>query len=131
DVASIRPITINGNEAATARAQADQWNFDVTVIRVGDQVYRLLTGAPITSTRLEQVATGIASSFRVLKPSEVASLRPLRVRVVTDAPGENIASLPDKITGVSRQLELFRVLNGLGHGANVSAGDKVKIITDR
>src|SRR5690606_31858266 len=131
DVSSIRPLNIGGNQAATAVAQADQWKFNVTVIRVGEQVYRLLTGAPLSSTRLEEVAGGIAQSFRVLKPAEVAALRPLRIRIVTVAAGENVASLANKMTGVSRRLELFRVLNGLGPGANVSAGDKVKIITDR
>ena len=38
--------TINGNEAATARAAADGWKFDITVIRAGGQVYRLLPAAP-------------------------------------------------------------------------------------
>jgi len=131
DVSSIRPIKVGGNEAATASARADQWKFNVTVVRVGGQVYRLLTGAPLSSNRLEQVASSIANSFRVLKPSEVAALQPLRIRIVTVAPGENVASLANRMTGVSRKLELFRVLNGLGPGANVSAGDKVKIITDR
>jgi predicted Zn-dependent protease len=131
DISSIRPLTIAGNQAATATARADQWKFNVTVIRVGEQVYRLLTGAPLSSNRLEQVAAGIAQSFRVLSPAEVAALKPLRIRIVTVAPGENVASLANKMTGVSRRVELFRVLNGLAPGANVSVGDKVKIITDQ
>jgi predicted Zn-dependent protease len=32
--------------------------------------------------------------------------------------------------GVDRKLDLVRVLNGLGPGADVSVGDEVKIITD-
>ena len=35
------------------------------------------------------------------------------------------------MVGVDRKLDLFRVLNALPPGAVVSAGDKVKIITDR
>jgi len=131
DPASIRPLTLNGLEAATATAHADQWKFRVTVLRVGDQVYRLLTGAPASNSRLDQVANSIASSFRVLSKQEIASLQPLRVRIITVQPGETVATLANKMTGVSRKVELFRVLNGLGPGGNVSAGDKVKIITDR
>jgi predicted Zn-dependent protease len=35
------------------------------------------------------------------------------------------------MSGIDRKLELFRLINGLSTGATVSAGDKVKIITDR
>jgi len=35
------------------------------------------------------------------------------------------------MVGVDRKLDLFRVLNGLAPGATVSAGDKVKIVTDK
>jgi predicted Zn-dependent protease len=35
DPASIRSTVINGNEAVRARARAEGWQFDVTVIRVG------------------------------------------------------------------------------------------------
>jgi predicted Zn-dependent protease len=35
------------------------------------------------------------------------------------------------MSGVDKKLELFRVLNELAPGATVSAGQKVKIITDR
>jgi predicted Zn-dependent protease len=131
DRASIRSMTINGHEAASARAYADKWQFDVTVVRVGDQVYRLLTGAPRDSSRLDTVAREISGSFRVLSQSEIANLRPLRIRVLTVRPGETPATFANQMVGVDRKLELFRVLNGLGPGSTLSAGDKVKIVTDR
>ena len=53
---SVRSETINGNEAAIARAQAEGWQFDITVIRAGGQVYRLLTAAPVDSATLDSVA---------------------------------------------------------------------------
>ncbi len=130
DPASIRTTTINGHQAASARAYADEWQFDVTVVRVGDQVYRLLTGAP-RNGQLDAVARSITSSFRVLSQAEIASLRPLRIRVVEVRPGDTVATLASQMVGVDRNLELFRLLNGLGPGGTVSAGDKVKIVTDR
>lgn len=131
DTASIRAAMINGNEAATARAYSDEWQFDVTVVRVGDQVYRLLTGAPRDSGDLDRVARAITGSFRVMTKQEIAALKPLRIHVVTVQPGDTVATFANRMVGVDRKLELFRVLNGLGPGATVSAGDKVKVVTDQ
>ena len=131
DPASIRNTTINGNEAATARAAAEGWQFDITVIRAGGQIYRLLTAAPVGSNSLEAVARSVAGSFRTLTPAEQAALKPLRVRVVTVQAGQTVGTLASMMVGVDRKLDLFRVLNALGPGATLSPGDKVKIITDR
>jgi predicted Zn-dependent protease len=59
-----------------------------------------------------------------------ASLKPLSIRIVTVSTGQNIASVAAMMHGVDRKLDLFRVLNGMGPGADVSVGDKVKIVTD-
>ncbi|MFC6490967.1 M48 family metalloprotease [Nitratireductor sp. GCM10026969] len=130
DASSIRETTINGREAATARAYTGEWQFDVTVVRVGEQVYRLLTGAPRDSDALERTARAITGSFRVLDKAEIAALKPLKIRVVTVRPGESVATFANRMEGVDRKLELFRVLNGLGSGSTISAGDRVKIVTD-
>ncbi|MEO9336406.1 M48 family metalloprotease [Mesorhizobium sp. SB112] len=131
DPSSVRTETINGSEAATAKARADGWQFDITVIRAGSQVYRLLTAAPAASGSLDQVARSVAGTFRVLNASEKAALKPLRIRVVTVQPGQTIGSLSASMVGVDRKLDLFRVLNAMSPGATVSAGDKVKIVTDK
>jgi predicted Zn-dependent protease len=128
---SIRETTINGNEAALARAQAEGWSFDIAVIRAGGQVYRLLTAAPAASNTLEATARSVSSTFRVLSANEKAALKPLRIRVVTVKPGQTIGNIAASMSGVDRKLELFQVLNALSAGATVSAGDKVKIVTDR
>jgi predicted Zn-dependent protease len=127
---SIRTMTINGNDAVSARARAEGWQFDVTVIRAGDQVYRLLTAAPAASSSLEAIAGEVSGSFRVLSAAEKASLKPLSIRVVTVRPGDTVASLASRMEGVDRKLEMFRLLNALGPGGSVSAGQKVKIVTD-
>jgi len=131
DQTSVRSETINGNEAAIARAQAEGWRFDITVIRAGGQVYRLLTAAPVDSATLDSVAHFVGSSFKTLSVSEKAALKPLRIRVVTVQPGQSVASLAASMSGVDKKLDLFRVLNALPPGGNVSTGEKVKIISDR
>ncbi|MCB1420395.1 MAG: M48 family metalloprotease [Notoacmeibacter sp.] len=131
DAASITPSTVNGQPAVIARATADGWQFDITVIRIGGQAYRLLTAAPLSSAALQPTAQSVRNSFRVLSASERASLKPLRVRVVTAKPGDTIATLAAQMVGTERKLDLFRVLNAMSPGATVSAGERVKIITDR
>lgn len=131
DQGSIRVDTINGNDAARARASADGWEFDIAVVRAGSQVYRLLTAAPANSPSLAPVANAVAGSFRVLSKAELDALEPLKIRVVTVRAGQNVASLAAQMSGVDRKVELFRLLNGLTPGASISAGDKVKIVTDR
>ena len=131
DPASVTSTRINGSEAATARASADGWRFSITVVRAGEQVYRLLSAAPLANTNLDETARVVASSFRILSDREKAELKPLRVRVVTVRPGETIGTLAAQMRGVDRPLELFRLLNGIRTGGGVSAGDKVKIVTDR
>ena len=129
--ASVRQETINGNDAAMAHASAQGWQFDIAVIRAGGQVYRLLTAAPSASTSLDPVARSVSASFRVLSPAEKAALKPLHIRVVTVQPGQTMGSLAAQMVGVDRKLDLFRVLNAMSPGASVSAGDKVKIVTDK
>jgi len=131
DESSIRAETINGNSAATAKARADGWQFDITVIRAGGQVYRLLTAAPAASTALDPVARSVGGSFRTLSAADKANLKPLRIRVVSVRPGDTIGSLAAAMSGVDKKLDLFRLLNQIAPGATLSAGDKVKIITDR
>ncbi|WP_165900010.1 M48 family metalloprotease [Borborobacter arsenicus] len=128
---TVRAETINGNEAAVAKARADGWQFDVAVIRANGQVYRLLTAAPVASTSLDAVARSVSGTFHVLSAAEKAALKPLRIRVVTVRPGQTIGTLAASMVGVDRKLDLFRVINGLAPGAAVSTGYRVKIITDR
>ena len=131
DPSSVRAGMINGNEVAFAHASAEGWQFDIVVIRNGAQVYRLLTAAPTNSTMLDTIARSVSSSFRVMTETEKMALKPLRIRIVTVQPGQSMGSLAASMVGVDRKLDLFRVLNALVPGASVSAGDKVKVVTDR
>ncbi len=131
EAGSVRAGNINGNDAAFARAKAEGWQFEITVIRAGSQVYRLLTAAPAASTQLGPVAGAVSASFHVLSARDKAALKPLRIRVVKVRPGDTAGSLAASMVGVDRKLDLFRVLNGLAPGATVSAGERVKIVSDR
>ncbi|MCA1441834.1 M48 family metalloprotease [Ensifer sp. IC4062] len=127
---TIRPISVNGLEAATARASADRWDFDVTVIRIDNRIYRFLTAVPKGSSALEGTASQLRSTFRRMTQAEVQSLKPLRIRVVTVRSGDTIATLAARMMGTDRKLDLFRLINAMQFTSTVKPGDKVKIIAE-
>lgn len=127
---TIRATTINGLEAATARASAERWDFDVTVIRLDTQIYRFLTAVPKGSTALDPTAQTLRATFRRMTPDEVASLKPLAIRIITVQPGDTMASLAQRMMGTDRKLDLFRVLNALPMTASLTPGQKLKIVAE-
>ncbi|TPW30731.1 M48 family metalloprotease [Pararhizobium mangrovi] len=128
DPSSIKHTTIAGMPAVTGRAMADQWQFDVTVIRFNGRIYRFLTAAPRDSDRLEDVANAVRSSFRRMTQSEIASVGPLRVRVTRVAPGDTVATFAARMQGTVDKERLFRILNGLGPTETLKPGERVKYI---
>jgi predicted Zn-dependent protease len=127
---TVRETTVNGLPAATARASAERWDFDVTVIRVNNQIFRFLTAVPKGSTALDPTAQLLRDSFRRMTPEEITALKPLRVRVVTVGAGDTLASLANRMMGTDRKLDLFKLINAMPAGANVALGDKVKLISE-
>jgi predicted Zn-dependent protease len=127
---TVREITVNGLPAATARASAERWDFDVTVIRVNDQIFRFLTAVPKGNGTLDSTAQLLRSTFRRMTPAEISALKPLRVRVLTVGPEDTIASLSGRMMGTDRKLDLFKLINALPVGATLSPGQKVKIIAE-
>ena len=67
------------------------------------------------------------SSFRMLSPQEVASLRPRYIRAWTVRQGETPASLARRMAA-DRPEELFRMLNGLGPQDGLRPGQPVKLV---
>ena len=102
----------------------------MTVIRVNDQIFRFLTAVPKGSPALDTTANILRASFRRMTPQEIAELKPLRVRVVTVAQGETIATLAARMMGTDRKLDLFKLINAMPAGATVAPGQKVKIISE-
>ncbi len=130
DPSTVRATTINGADAAVGKARADNWQFDITVIRDGNQIYRLLTAAPTSASNLDSVAGFVRNSFKLLSPAEKAALKPLRIRIVSARSGDTVASMAGRMVGVDRKADLFRVLNGLDAGQAVTPGTRYKIVTD-
>lgn len=128
---TIRPGFVNGMQAVTARASADKWDFDVTVVRNGKKIYRFLTAVPVGhEADLVATADKLRSTFRRMSPGEAAALKPLRIRVVTVKAGETVQTMSARMLGTDRKAELFRLLNGLSIGATLTPGQRVKIVAE-
>lgn len=128
DVSSIRPIRINGLDAAIAKASVGRWDFDVTAVRANGQVYRILTAVPVGANDLDQIAGKVRNSFRLLSDAEKRGLNPLRVRVVKARSSDTISSLAARMPDVENPTALFRILNGLKVGEGLTAGQQYKVI---
>lgn len=131
DPASIRETSVNGLPAATARASADRWDFDITVIRLNDRIYRFLTAAQRGSRDLDATASVVRAGFRKMTDQEIRNLQPLQIRIVTVGQGDTVTSLAERMKGVERKIELFKLLNALSPGATPTPGQRVKIVTDK
>nr|WP_255561490.1 M48 family metalloprotease [Pseudohoeflea sp. DP4N28-3] len=127
---SIRETRLGGFEAATARARADRWDFDITIVKVDNRIYRFLTAAPLNSPHLEPTAAKLRDSFRKLTAGEAKSLQPLRIRIVTARARDTLTSMAAKMRGTDRKQELFQLLNAIGPGAGIEPGRRYKIVTD-
>ncbi|MEN3792096.1 M48 family metalloprotease [Fulvimarina sp. MAC3] len=131
DKSTIRQRRIGGLEAVSARASGGDYAFDVTVVRVGKQVYRFLTAVPAdNASRVASISDSVSSSFRMLSTAERNSLKPLRIRVVTAAGGDTVESLSSRMVGVDREAALFRLLNGLDASQQVQPGARYKIVAE-
>jgi predicted Zn-dependent protease len=96
----------------------------------GQQIFRFLTAVPKGNTQLDSIANTLRTSFRKMTPQEIASLMPLRVRVVTVKPGETVATMAARMMGTERKLDMFRMINAMGATATIQPGQRVKIISE-
>lgn len=127
---TVRSTRVNGLDAATARASAERWDFDVTVVRLQDRIFRFLTAVPKGNADLDRTANVLKASFRTMTPAETASLKPLRIRVETVKPSETISTVSAKMMGTDRKLDLFKLINAMPAAASLSPGQKVKLISE-
>lgn len=130
DGTSLSTSAVNGQPAVTARAATQGYAYRIAVIRFGSQAYRFLFATRNPNEAFERAFLSTLATFRPLTVDERASLRPLRVKVISVASGDTVERLSRRMAGVERPDMLFRVLNGLGPADQPAAGSRVKIIVD-
>ncbi len=130
DPGSVEDVTINGFPAATAVAKGDQWDFRLYAIRFGSDVYRFIFAAKHRTPDVDRTFRDSVGTFRRMSLAEIEEAKPLRLHVVTVGPGDTVEKLASRMAVADRQIERFRVLNGLEPGEKLKSGSEVKIVVE-
>lgn len=128
--ASVEELSVGGFPAATVTASGEQWSFRVYALRFGSDVYRFIFASKRKLAETDRIFRTSVNTFRRLTLQEIQQARPLRVRVVAVQPGDTVESLAARMASGDRNLERFRVLNGLGPKDTVKTRDFVKIVVE-
>jgi len=75
-----------------------------------------------------QPFASMLNSLRRISPTEAAAIRPRVIDVVTVRSGDTAASLGSRMAYRDYRVERFLSLNGLGNGAALAPGQKVKLV---
>ena len=127
---SIQRTSVNGIPAAygTARVMSGNSQVDVVIFAYEFAKDRAFHFAAITPAGQSNVFSSMFSSMKRISAADAAAIKPRRVEVVTVKNGDTVTSLAKRMAFANSQEARFRVLNGLGANATVSAGQKVKIV---
>jgi predicted Zn-dependent protease len=134
---NVETIDINGLEAATGRTRlslrsGETMDVRLVAIRMDLQtIYRFLFATPPAQTeRLSVELRRSTYSFRRLSDDEARRLKPQIIKAVSVGPGDTVEQLAARMAFPDRQVERFRVLNGLAEGQSPRTGQLVKIVVE-
>jgi predicted Zn-dependent protease len=130
DAASVHDVTINGFPGAAATAKGDDWDFRLYVIRFGSDVYRFIFASKNFTPTIDRLFRQSVDTFRRMTLVEIQHARPLHLKVVQVGPQDTVEKLAARMAVPDRQLERFRVLNGLDTGQRLQPGSEVKIVVE-
>jgi predicted Zn-dependent protease len=131
---NVQTTTINGMSAATRQArvpvQGGQANVTVVAYQFdANTAYHFIFLSPANADD-SRIVSQTAQSFRKLSNAEAAQLRPKIIDVVTVQRGDTISSLAARMAYDDYKVERFRVLNSLGEGDQLQAGQRMKIVVN-
>jgi predicted Zn-dependent protease len=130
DPSTVEDVTVNGFPGATAAAKGDQWDFRLYAIRFGSDVYRFIFATKHRAPESDRIFRESVGTFRRMSLAEIEAAKPLRLQVVTVGTGDTAEKLASRMAVADRQLERFRVLNGLEPGEKLKSGNEVKIVVE-
>jgi len=130
DPRTVEDVTVNGFPGATAAAKGDQWDFRLYAIRFGSDVYRFIFATKHRSPETDRIFRESIGTFRRMSLAEIEDAKPLRLQVLTVGPGDTVEKLATRMAVADRQVERFRVLNGLEPGDRLKSGSEVKIVVE-
>ena len=130
DPTTLEAFTVSGFQAATAVARGREWSFRLFAVRFGSDVYRFIFAAKVLTIEADRSFRESVLSFRRMSLKEAEQVRPLRLKIVTVGPRDNVHSLARRMAVSGNKLERFRILNGLGPKDRVKPGETVKLVAE-
>jgi predicted Zn-dependent protease len=130
ETGSVEELIVNGFPAATASAKGEQWSFRLYVVRFGSEIYRFIYAAKNKTAETDRQFRNSVRTFRRLSLAEIEAAKPLRIKVVTTKPGDTVEQIAARMALIDRQVERFRILNGLQPGEQLKPGQPVKIVVE-
>jgi predicted Zn-dependent protease len=127
-------FTVNGLNAATAATQVQLKDGGTAFARfvaiaTPAAMYRFQFIAPPNArAKHDALFRDAVMSFHALSEAEAATLKPLRLRVVPVRAGDTEQGLAARQPFGERNLDMFRVLNGLRANERIEAGQRAKIV---
>ncbi len=125
---TVEPATINGFQVASALARSGDWNFRVTVIRFGSEVYRVIFGAKALTPEVDAGFRASMESFRRLTLAEQRDLKQARIRATRVGFGDNAVSFGPKFGEGEQGIRMYRILNGLEPGEDLPFASLAKVL---
>ena len=129
DLGSIENRIVEGRPAVFAISKGKDWTFRLAATRLGENTYRMIMAAKGT-TDPDPAFRRWVESLASLDSEEARALKPLRLQVVTAAPGDTAEALSARMAVADRALDRFLVLNGLDRGAALKTGQGYKLIVE-
>jgi predicted Zn-dependent protease len=127
---SVEEMAVGGFPAATATAKGEEWWFRLYVVRYGKEIFRFIFATKTKTPEIDRTYRESINTFRRLSLAEASSAKPLRIKIVMVAPGDTVERLAARMALLDRQVERFRVLNGLGPNDQLKPGNRVKIVVE-
>ena len=114
---------------AIAVAQGEQWSFRLGAVRLGGRIYRLIFAAHSLAPAVDARFVASIKSFHRITPAEVAEARPRRLQIVAARGGETPDAFAARMAVDARPLDQFLILNGLQPDAQLTAGQRYKLVS--
>jgi predicted Zn-dependent protease len=129
DPDSVETVMVNGLPAVIALSRGKDWAFRLAAVRIGSTTFRLILASRAGVDDVEALFRRALPTVRALTPEEAASIRTLRLQVVTAAPGDTAESMAGRMAS-ERPLEQFLLLNGLDRAGPLRPGEHYKIVVE-
>jgi predicted Zn-dependent protease len=127
---AISRTTVNGIPAfySTSVVATQQGQREITVFAyewAANTAYHFITVSAANANPFNSMFQSVSR----LTTNEAAAIKPRKLKVVTVARNDTVASLAAKMAYTSLQTERFLALNGLSGNAALTSGQKIKIVT--